>query len=66
MDSKLRGWLILSRGSNLPTVWSNVIAGWLLAQGLRLPPLGTDFWKQPPDSPAWGSLLLLLLGVSLT
>ncbi len=66
MDSKLRGWLILSRGSNLPTVWSNVIAGWLLAQGLRLPPLDTDFWKQPPDSPAWGSLLLLLLGVSLT
>ena len=66
MSPKLRGWLILSRGSNLPTVWSNVIAGWLLAQGLRLPPLGTDFWKQPPDSPAWGSLLLLLLGVSLT
>ena len=66
MDSKLRGWLILTRGSNLPTVWSNVIAGWLLAQGLRLPPLDTDFWKQPPDSPAWGSLLLLLLGVSLT
>lgn len=66
MDAKLRGWLILSRGSNLPTVWSNVIAGWLLAQGLRLPPLGTDFWKQPPDSPDWGSLGLLLLGVSLT
>jgi 4-hydroxybenzoate polyprenyltransferase len=66
MFAKLRAWLILTRGSNLPTVWSNVIAGWLLAQGLRLPPLGTDFWKQPPDSPAWGSLLLLLLGVSLT
>lgn len=66
MDSKLRGWLILSRGSNLPTVWSNVIAGWLLAQGLRLPPLGTEYWKQAPDSPDWGSLLLLLLGVSLT
>ena len=66
MDPKLRGWLILSRGSNLPTVWSNVIAGWLLAQGLRLPPLGTEYWKQAPDSPDWGSLLLLLLGVSLT
>jgi len=66
MDSKLRGWLILSRGSNLPTVWSNVVAGWLLAQGLRLPPIGTEYWKQPPDSLAWGSLLLLLLGVSLT
>ena len=66
MDPKLRGWLILTRGSNLPTVWSNVIAGWLLAQGLRLPPLGTEYWKQAPDSPDWGSLLLLLLGVSLT
>ncbi len=66
MDPKLRGWLILTRGSNLPTVWSNVIAGWLLAQGLRLPPLGTEYWKQAPDSPDWGSLLLLLFGVSLT
>lgn len=66
MDSKLRGWLILSRGSNLPTVWSNVLAGWLLAQGLRLPPLGVEAWKQAPDPIAWGSLLLLLLGVSLT
>lgn len=66
MNPKLRGWLILTRGSNLPTVWSNVIAGWLLAQGLRLPPLGTEYWKQAPDSPDWGSLLLLLLGVSLT
>ena len=66
MEPKLRGWLILTRGSNLPTVWSNVIAGWLLAQGLRLPPLGTEYWKQAPDSPDWGSLLLLLFGVSLT
>lgn len=66
MDPKLRGWLILTRGSNLPTVWSNVVAGWLLAQGLRLPPLGTDYWKLAPESLGWGSLLLLLLGVSLT
>ena len=35
-------------------------------QGLRLPPIGTEYWKQPPDSLAWGSLMLLLLGVSLT
>ena len=26
----LRPWLILSRGSNLPTVWSSTMAGWLL------------------------------------
>lgn len=26
----LRAWLILSRGSNLPTVWSSTMAGWLL------------------------------------
>lgn len=66
MEPRLRGWLILTRGSNLPTVWSNVLAGWLLAQGLRLPPLGTEYWKQPPEPIAWGALLLLLFGVSLT
>lgn len=30
----LRSWLELSRVSNLPTVWTNVLAGWLLAGGL--------------------------------
>lgn len=29
--SKLRPWLELSRGANLPTVWSNVLIGWLIA-----------------------------------
>jgi 4-hydroxybenzoate polyprenyltransferase len=29
--SKLRVWLELSRGANLPTVWSNVFMGWLIA-----------------------------------
>jgi len=29
--SKLRVWLELSRGANLPTVWSNVFIGWLIA-----------------------------------
>jgi 4-hydroxybenzoate polyprenyltransferase len=27
----LRAWLVLSRGSNLPTVWSSVLVGWLAA-----------------------------------
>jgi 4-hydroxybenzoate polyprenyltransferase len=31
MAAKLRGWLILTRGSNLPTVWSSVLVGWLAA-----------------------------------
>ena len=66
MSPKLRGWLILTRGSNLPTVWSNVIAGWLLAQGLRLRPPGSEYAGQTPDPLCWGGLLLLLLGVSLT
>lgn len=26
----MRDWLVLSRGSNLPTVWSNCLAGWWL------------------------------------
>lgn len=30
----LRPWLELARISNLPTVWTNVLAGWLLAGGM--------------------------------
>lgn len=30
MWAKFRAWLVLTRGSNLPTVWSNLFAGWLL------------------------------------
>ena len=53
----LRAWLILSRGSNLPTVWSNLFAGWLL---------GYVYTDRFP----WGPVILaslggLLLGVSL-
>jgi 4-hydroxybenzoate polyprenyltransferase len=66
MNSKLRGWLILTRGSNLPTVWSNVIAGWLLAQGQQFRRAGSGQLDQSPDPLGWGGLLLLLLGVSLT
>jgi 4-hydroxybenzoate polyprenyltransferase len=42
-------WLELARISNLPTVWTNVLAGWLLAGGV---------WR-------WGPLAWLLLGGSL-
>jgi hypothetical protein len=42
-------WLELARISNLPTVWTNVIAGWLLAGGE---------WR-------WGTLAWLLAGGSL-
>ena len=31
--SKLRALLVLGRVSNLPTVWSNCLAGWLLGGG---------------------------------
>ncbi len=31
--AKLRPWLILGRVSNLPTVWSNCLAAWLLGDG---------------------------------
>lgn len=33
MNAMLRAWLELARISNLPTVWTNVAAGWLLAGG---------------------------------
>lgn len=44
-----RAWLELARISNLPTVWTNVLAGWLLAGGR---------WEWPP-------LMWLLAGGSL-
>ena len=45
----LRSWLELARISNLPTVWTNVLAGWLLAGGV---------WR-------WEPLMGLLVGGSL-
>ncbi len=46
----LRAWLILGRVSNLPTVWTNVLAAWVLTR----------------DSLAWATELdWLLLGASL-
>jgi hypothetical protein len=45
----IRPWLELARISNLPTVWTNVLAGWLLAGGI---------WD-------WSKLSWLLLGGSL-
>lgn len=47
--SKLRGFLLLARASNLPTVWSNCLAGWLLCGGR--------------DWPLWG-LILVCFGAS--
>ena len=35
--SKLRTLLVLGRVSNLPTVWSNCLAGWLLGGGGEWP-----------------------------
>ncbi|HUB87972.1 MAG TPA: UbiA family prenyltransferase [Verrucomicrobiae bacterium] len=40
MSSRLRTLLILGRVSNLPTVWSNCLAGWWLSGG-------ENFWKLP-------------------
>ena len=44
--------LVLGRVSNLPTVWSNCLAAWLLTSGLR------------PGTTAWPTLLLLVAGCS--
>lgn len=64
--SALRDWLVLTRGSNLPTVWSNVLAGWLVGTHARVLSMPDDEgWKSPPADAGWGALLLLLAGVSL-
>src|SRR5919106_1715629 len=57
--SYLRTLLVLGRASNLPTVWSNCLAGWALAGGL---PLTGDF-RQMIDEPV--RFLILCLGASL-
>ena len=44
--------LVLGRVSNLPTVWSNCLAAWILTAGLRA------------GSSAWPMLLLLITGCS--
>ena len=38
--SYLRTLLVLGRASNLPTVWSNCLAGWLLGEGGHVVKLG--------------------------
>ncbi len=49
--ARLRTWMILGRVSNLPTVWSNCLAGWWL---------GTQPWSRE-----LGPLPLLLVGATL-
>jgi len=53
--SKFRAWLELSRGANLPTVWSNVLIGWLI----------TASFGAPMDASTPVALGALLLGASL-
>ena len=53
--SKLRAWLELSRGANLPTVWSNVLIGWLIAAAF-----GAEMDGSTP-----AQLTVLLAGASL-
>ena len=48
----LRTLLVLGRVSNLPTVWSNCLAAWMLNAGLR------------SNAPAWTMFLLLVTGCS--
>jgi 4-hydroxybenzoate polyprenyltransferase len=49
--ARIRTWMVLGRVSNLPTVWSNCLAGWWL---------GTRTWSREK-----GPLPLLLLGATL-
>jgi 4-hydroxybenzoate polyprenyltransferase len=60
MKMNIKPWLVLTRCSNLPTVWSNVISGWLLGMAAVI---------QTPTvivpSALSGTLFILLLGISL-
>jgi 4-hydroxybenzoate polyprenyltransferase len=60
MKANLKQWLVLTRCSNLPTVWSNVISGWLLGMAAVI---------QTPTvvvpSALSETLFILLTGISL-
>jgi len=60
MKSNLKSWLVLTRCSNLPTVWSNVISGWLIGMAavIRTPTVIVP-------SALNSTLFTLLLGISL-
>ena len=62
----LRPWLILSRGSNLPTVWSSTMAGWLLGAywSSKANVLLFGLTDGPSAEVAWWPLPWLLLAVS--
>ena len=60
MKSNLKSWLVLTRCSNLPTVWSNIISGWLLGMAavMQNPSVVVPSALSVP-------LFILLLGISL-
>jgi len=67
----LRAWLVLSRASNLPTVWSSVLVGWLAAtywdgmsSSLSLYPQMVDYSKPAIGTIVFWTLPWLLLAVS--
>ncbi len=66
-----RAWLILSRGSNLPTVWSSTMAGWLtatywdgLSSSLSTLPQMVDYSQPATGLLVFWTLPWLLLAVS--
>ena len=59
----LRTLLVLGRVSNLPTVWSNLIVGWILADGYRVDRFARVGYGGPNDTP-W-PMLSVLFGGSL-
>lgn len=66
MLAQLQAWFVITRGSNLPTVWSNITVGWVMGFGF----LCLQTSPQSPEALAlnpWSiHLLLLWLGVSLS
>jgi 4-hydroxybenzoate polyprenyltransferase len=57
---RLRTLLILGRVSNLPTVWSNLLVGWTLADGPWMGPARVGYIG--PNETFWPLLFLLLGG----
>lgn len=63
MSARLKAWFVISRCSNLPTVWSNLILGWIT--GFYFFYLNESAVALPASFNPWSfSLILLLLGVS--
>lgn len=61
---RLKDWMSLARGANLPSVWSNVIAAWAINAGAGPSLRAMPEWTEN-DFFAWSTFFFLIAGASM-